>query len=149
MNLAQMIERNVRRIPDWPAVLSEIKTYTWKEFDQLINKMGNALRKLGVSKGDRVAVCLPNSPEYLVTYFAIVKLGAIVVPFNILFKSTEITYIVNNAEAKVFVTLAGRTIDDIIEMREEIPSIEKIILVGGHEMVNVLSYSKYFGGRIR
>jgi long-chain acyl-CoA synthetase len=141
MNLAQMIERNVRRIPDWPAVLSEIKTYTWKEFDQLINKMGNALRKLGVSKGDRVAVCLPNSPEYLVTYFAIVKLGAIVVPFNILFKSTEITYIVNNAEAKVFVTLAGRTIDDIIEMREEIPSIEKIILVGGHEMVNVLSYS--------
>lgn len=146
MNLAQMIERNVRRIPDWPAVLSETTNYTWQEFNCQINKMANALRKQGVYKGDRVAVSLPNSPEYLVTYFAIVKLGAIAVPFNIMFKKDEITYIVNNSEAKVFVTLAGETMNSILETRDKIPSIEKVILVGEHELDNVLSYTQILAG---
>ncbi|SHI19790.1 long-chain acyl-CoA synthetase [Desulfosporosinus lacus DSM 15449] len=140
MNLAQMIERNVRRIPHWSAVLSETRNYTWEEYNRQVNMMGNALRKQGVSKGDRVAICLPNSPEYLVTYFAIVKLGAIAVPFNIMFKSSEVCYIVNNSEPKVMVALAGETMNGLMKMREKIPSIEKIILVGEHELDNVLSY---------
>jgi len=140
LNLAQMIERNVCRIPNWPAVLSESMKYTWQEFNQLVNKMGNALRVQGVNKGDRVAVCLPNSPDYLVTYFAIVKLGAIAVPFNVMFKSAEMTYITNNSEAKVLVALAGETMNSIIGMRDRIPSIEKIIIVGEHELYNVLSF---------
>lgn len=146
MNLAQMLERNVHRIPDWPAILSEQKKYTWKEFNYQVNKMGNALRKLGVTTGDRVAVSLPNSPEYLVIYFAIVKLGAIAVPFNIMFKSAEIAYIVNNSEAKVFVTLAGETINSLLRTTNKIPSIEKIILVGEHELDNVLSYPHILEG---
>lgn len=146
MNLAQIIERNVRRIPNWPAILSETTKYTWKEFNCQINKMGNTLRKQGVCKGDRVAVCLPNSAEYLVTYFAIVKLGAIAVPFNVMFKSGEITYIANNSEAKVFVALAGETMNSIMEMRDKIPSIETIILVGEHELDNVLSFPQILEG---
>lgn len=146
MNIAQMIEKNVRRIPYWPAVLSEIAKYTWEEYNRLVNKMGNALRKQGVSKGDRVAVCLPNSPEYLITYFAIVKLGAIAVPFNVMFKSAEITYIVNNSEAKVLVALVGETINSIMEMKNRIPLIERIILVGEHELDNVLSFPQILEG---
>jgi len=140
MNLACIIEKNVRRIPQWPAVISETMKYTWEEFNCQVNKMGNALRELGVSKGERVIVSLPNSPEYLITYFAIVKLGAIAVPFNVMFKSTEVTYIANNSEPKVFVTLAGETLNRIMTMRDKISSIEKIIVVGDHGLDNVLSY---------
>lgn len=146
MNLAEMIVRNVRRIPNWPAVLSETTKYTWAELNRQVNKMGNALRKLGVQKGVRVAVSLPNSPEYLVTYFAIVKLGAIAVPFNVMFKSAEITYIVNNSEAKVFVTVAGETVNSIMGLRDNIPSIEKIVLIGEHELDNVLSFPQILEG---
>jgi len=146
LNLAQMIERNVRRITDWPAVLSESTNYTWKELNCQVNKMGNALRKLGVNHGDRVAVSVPNSPEYFVTYFAIVKLGAIAVPFNIMFKSPEATYIINNSEAKLFVTLAGETINSILGMKDKTPSLEKIILIGEHELDNVLSYPQILEG---
>ena len=146
MNLAHILEKNTRRIPHWSAVISETTKYNWNEFNRQVNKMGNALRKQGVCKGDRVAVCLPNSPEYLVTYFAIVKLGAIAVPFNVMFKSAEITYIANNSEAKVFVALAGETINNIMGMRDKIPSIEKIILVGEHEQDNVLSYPQILEG---
>lgn len=146
MNLALMLERNVRRIPNWPAVLSESTNYTWQEFNRLVNKMGNALRKQGVSKGDRVAVCLPNSPEYLITYFAIVKLGAIAVPFNVMFKSAEMTYITNNSEAKVLVALTGETMNSLLGMRHKTPSIEKIILVGEHEQDSVLSFSQIIEG---
>ncbi len=146
MNLAHIIERNVRRIPHRFSVLSETTSYTWEGYNRQINKMANALRKQGVSKGDRVAICLPNSPEYLVSYFAIVKLGAIAVPFNVMFKSTEITYIINNAEPKVFIALAGDTVISILGMLDKIPMIEKIILVGEHEIDNVLSYPQILEG---
>lgn len=146
LNLAQLIERNVRRIPNWPFVLSESTNYTWQEFNRMVNKMGNALRKQGVCKGDRVAVCLPNSPEYLITYFAIVKLGAIAVPFNIMFKSTEMSYIINNSEAKVFVTLVGETTANILEIRDTIPSIETIIIVGEPKLGEVLLFSQILEG---
>jgi len=92
--------------------------------------MGNALKKLGVSKGDRVALCLPNSPEYLVSYFAIVKLGAIAVPFNWMFQGPEIMYIVNNSGAKFLICIAGETIDKVLAIRDHSPFLEKIISVG-------------------
>ena len=146
MNLAHILEKNVRRIPHWSAVITETSKYTWAEFNCQVNKMGNALRKLGVSRGDRVAVSLPNSPEYLIAYFAIVKLGAIAVPFNVMFKSVEITYIVNNSEPKVFVALAGETMNSIVGMRDKLPSIEKIIAVGDHMLDDVLSYPQILEG---
>lgn len=146
MNLAQIIERNVGRIPHWTAVISERTIYTWEEFNRQVNKMGNALKKLGVCKGDRVAICLPNSPEYLVTYFGIVKIGAVAVPFNVMFKSAEIKYIVNNSEAKLLISLDGETINKVLEIRNEIPLLEKIILVGESCLNDVISYQQILEG---
>lgn len=146
MNLASILEENVRRIPHWPAVISEVAKYSWAEFNSQVNKMGNALRKQGVSKGDRVLVSLPNSPEYLITYFAIVKLGAIAVPFNVMFKSAEVAYIGNNSEPRVFVSIAGETLSTIMGTVDAIPSVEKIIVVGEHELNNVLSFPQILEG---
>lgn len=75
----------------------------------MINKLGNALVNIGVKKGDRVAIYLPNSPEYIFTYFAVAKIGAIASPFNILFKTREISYIVNDSKASVLVGFSDET----------------------------------------
>lgn len=146
MNLSQLIEKHVNRIPNRLAVISETAEYTWKEFNQQVNKMGNALKKLGVSKGDRVALCLPNSPEYLVAYFGIIKLGAIAVPFNIMFKSPEVMYIVNNSEAKFLIGLAGETMDEIMETRDRMPSLEKVVLLGENNPEGASSFQEILIG---
>ena len=97
MNISSMVEEHARRNPGWDAVVSEDLTLSWEEFNNRINRLGNALRNLGIKKGDRVALYLPNSPEYLISYFAIARIGAVAVPFNIMYKSAEITYIINNS----------------------------------------------------
>lgn len=146
MNLSQIIEKHELRIPNSLAVISETTKYTWKEFNHQVNIMGNALKKLGVSKGDRVAICLPNSPEYLVTYFGIVKLGAVAVPFNVMFKSTEIKYILNNSEAKLLIGLAGETMDKVMDLRDQIPLLEKVVLLGESSRQDALNYKQILEG---
>ena len=146
MNLSQLIEKHVHRIPSRLAVISESTRYTWEEFNRQVNKMSNALKKLGVNKDDRVALCLPNSPEYLVTYFGIVKLGAIAVPFNIMFKSAEIMYIVNNSEAKLLISLAGETMCKVLEFPDQLPLLEKVVLVGESSLEDVILYEQMLEG---
>ncbi len=145
MNLAQIIEKNVRRIPNSPAVLSETVQWSWQEFELQVNRMGNGLRKLGVSKGDRVAMYLPNSPEYLVTYFAITKLGAIAVPFNIMYKSSEITYIVNNAQTKVLVAASDEAQKHVLDIRDQLPALENLVVVGD-KVDGAVSYADLLAG---
>jgi len=146
MNLSQIIEKHINRIPRSLAVISETTKYTWQEFNRQVNKMGNALTKLGVRKGDRVAVCLPNSPEYLVTYFGIVKIGAIAVPFNVMFKSEEIKYIINNSEAKLLISFDGETMNKVLETRDEIPTLEKVVLLGESSPKEAISYQQILNG---
>ncbi|MCL6448353.1 MAG: long-chain fatty acid--CoA ligase [Armatimonadetes bacterium] len=146
MNLAQIIEKNVQRIPRNPAVISDKEQLSWEEFNRRVNRFANALRKLGVGKGDRVAIYLPNSPEYLVTYFAVAKIGAIAVPFNIMFRSNEIIYIINNSRARVLVAAAAEAKAHVLGVREQLPSIKKIILVGEDPAGEALSYEKLLAG---
>ncbi|MDA8235271.1 MAG: long-chain-fatty-acid--CoA ligase [Clostridia bacterium] len=141
MNLAEIVNKNALRIPQRPAIISEQGQLTWQEFYLQVNQMGNALRKLGVTKGDRVAMYLPNSPEYVVTYFAISKLGAIAVPFNIMYKSSEIDYIINNSGAKVLVAAAEEAQKYVMNIRDKLPSLQELIIVGEHQITDALSYS--------
>ncbi len=136
MNISDIITANSKRIAAWPAVISEEQEISWGEFDSKINKMGNALLRCGISKGDRVAMYLPNSPEYLITYFAIAKIGAIAVPFNIMYKSSEINYIMNNSQASILVGASKEVAENVVGIREELPSLNHIISVGDNEHIN-------------
>ncbi|KLU61233.1 long-chain-fatty-acid--CoA ligase [Peptococcaceae bacterium CEB3] len=129
MNLAGILERNTRRIPQSSAVISEDVHWSWEEFNTLVNRMGNALLSLGVKQGDRVGIYLPNSPEYLVVYFAIAKIGAIAVAFNIMYKGAEISYIINNSEAMALVCLDGEALANVLGVWEELSSVKHLILV--------------------
>ncbi|MFB4162430.1 class I adenylate-forming enzyme family protein [Alteribacillus sp. JSM 102045] len=77
------------------------KRLTYNELLKLSERAANGLQKLGIKKGDRVGVCLPNWHETAVIFFAASKLGAVVVPFNPVYRSHEIEYILKNAEPSV------------------------------------------------
>ena len=104
MNIAEHIERGARLFPDKTALIFEEQSYTYQQLNHIVNRLTNGLRKKGIDKGDRVALFLPNIPEFIISYLAILKLGAIVVSLNVMLKSTEVTYILNDCTAKVLIT---------------------------------------------
>ncbi|AGL02042.1 class I adenylate-forming enzyme family protein [Desulfoscipio gibsoniae] len=132
MNITNLITDNVSYNPDYKAIIcgDDGREYTWSQFDKIINQLGNALINIGVGKGDRVAIYLPNSPEFLFTYFAVTKIGAIASPFNILFKTNEISYILNNSRAKVLVGASAEIEENLMAAIDQFPHLEKIITVG-------------------
>ncbi|ANU23889.1 fatty acid--CoA ligase family protein [Planococcus donghaensis] len=78
---------------------------SYGEFDQKVALFAGALKDLGVEKGDHVAFLLGNTPHFLISLYATMRLGATAVPVNPIYTPDEIAYIVNNSDAKVVVAL--------------------------------------------
>ena len=91
--------RNARRNPERTAIVFGDIKYTFKEFNDLANRLANGLGDIGVRRGDRVAVLADDCPEHLVVYAAATKGGTMVVPINPMVGEAGITYVINNAEA--------------------------------------------------
>ncbi len=104
MNLAQYIERSVEQFPSKIAIRFGQDQYTYDAFWSDVNRFGNGLRSLGIRKGDRVAMMLPNCPEVLIAHWAAIKLGGTFTPINTMFKEKELKYVLNNSGARVVVT---------------------------------------------
>ena len=82
MNLKAMLEEAAKHYGGKTAIALGDRRLSYAELDEASNKVANALIKMGVSKGDRVAMLLPNSPEFAVIYFGITKIGAVAVPLD-------------------------------------------------------------------
>ncbi len=128
MNIAKNLERARIFFPEKPALIFEGKTWSYVQLDTDVNRMANGLLELGVHKGNRVTLFLPNITEFVIGYFAIQKIGAIAVSVNAMLKSEEVKYIINDAEARVILTTTL--------LRQEIPadalpSVEHIIVSEG------------------
>ena len=113
MNITQHIERGAQFFPHKIALVFEEKAFTYGELNELANRVTNGLQHLGIKCGDRVALFLPNIPEFVITYLAILKLGAVVVSVNSMLKSDEVRFILNDSEAVAVVTTEY--------LREQIP----------------------------
>jgi long-chain acyl-CoA synthetase len=132
MNLAhECLEKVALRIPNRPAVIDceTAQTITYSELNKKVNSLANALASLGVEKGDRVAVYLANIPQYVMAVLAIMKLGAIYVPFNIMNRQLEIAYGANHAGARVLIGATAQTRDNVLPIWDQLPALEKIVLV--------------------
>jgi long-chain acyl-CoA synthetase len=79
-------------------------TLTFYELRQLVLRFSNALAKQGVSKGDRVAIQLPNCPQYLIAYYATLTLGAVVVNLNPMYTPDELKLLVSETSVSTFIT---------------------------------------------
>jgi malonyl-CoA/methylmalonyl-CoA synthetase len=104
LNLRQLFDLSLVARKDETGLEWAGAEYTFGEIDARSNRLAHALRARGIDCGDRVAVYLANCIEMLDLYLACVKLGAIFVPVNILYRDREITHILSDAEPKLFVT---------------------------------------------
>lgn len=125
-NLGKMLEHTCRTYPDRVSLIYKDTTVSYSELERAVNAFGNRLRALGVKKGDRVAIMLPNIPEFIVSYFAILKLGAVAVTINIQSTSHELRYLLDNCEAKACITVPASA-KRFTEIREGLPRFKHLI----------------------
>jgi long-chain acyl-CoA synthetase len=105
------LEQAASKFPDRPATIfgngSKLDAkLTYRELNEHVNRLANALSAMGVKKGDRVALYLPNAPQYVIGYYAILKLGAIVAPNNPLYTAPELKFQLNDAGAETIICLS-------------------------------------------
>src|SRR5687768_11060859 len=103
LNLATILESSATRSPNKTALIMGDMSLTYAQVNGAANQIANALVKAGVRRGDRVAIMLPNVPYFPIAYFGILKAGATVVPLNVLLKGREVTYHLNDSQAKVLI----------------------------------------------
>ncbi len=103
--LYALLDDAVRDYPKRPFLDFLGKIYTYREVGKLVARAARGFQDLGVGKGDRVGLFLPNSPFYVIAYFAALKIGATVVNFNPLYAEDEVKHQINDAEVSVMVTL--------------------------------------------
>jgi long-chain acyl-CoA synthetase len=108
MNIAQALERSSERDPDRAAIVFEGRGVSYQGLERAASRAANALRELGVGRGDRVALFLPNIPAFAVAYLGAQKLGAIAVSLNSLLKRDEVRFILDDSRPKVVVTTAAQ-----------------------------------------
>jgi len=106
---------------------------TWGELDRLSEGFANLLQGLGIGKGDRVAVFLPNCPQFHIAFFGILKLGAVHVPISPLSKGYELAYHLNDSGAEVIV--AQDTLLPIVDEVREETRLRKVFATSLSELV--------------
>lgn len=100
---------------------------SFAELKSLSDRFANALRAMGVERGDRVGIVLPQRPEAVIAHVAVYKLGAIALPLSVLFGRDALSYRLSDSSAKVVITDAGRA-TTIASIRDEAPSLETVVV---------------------
>jgi len=128
MNTAEFLSIATAICPDRAAIIFEGKRYTFSQLNERVNRLANGLSKLGVKKGDRVALLQVNCNQCVETYFATARLGAIYIPLNFRAKGDELTYMLNNSGASTL--FAGeRYIDLVNSIRSSLTSVKNFISI--------------------
>jgi benzoate-CoA ligase len=86
------------------AIVYEGGRYSYAEIGALVNQAGNALRRAGVERGDRVLIVLPDSPEFVAAYFGAIKIGAVAVPTSTALRPADYAYLAAESQAKAVVS---------------------------------------------
>ena len=131
-NFYELITFQAKKRKSKVALLVDDEKITYGEILQAADKLAGFLAEQGVKEGDKVALFLRNSPEFIYTIFAISKLGAIIVPINTFLKEGELTYILEDSGSSV---LVASSIYDKVVNSSKASSLCKFILWEGEESV--------------
>ncbi len=144
MDIASILTRHMTYRPNHTAVIFEDTRLTYLEYDQRVNKLANALLKLGICKGDKVATITANCLEQLDLYWAAAKLGAVVVPLSNLLRGEGLTKLLNDSDTSLILTSSDFT--SILDpFRDQLPHVKHYILTDG-EKDGYTSYAELVSG---
>ena len=126
MNTSEFLMVTSVVAPDRPAIVFEDATTTYEQLQARSSKLANALTDMGIQKGDKVAMMEVNSPNFIETYFACAKIGAIFVPLNFRARPDEVAYMLQDSDA-VGIVAGERYTSLVDEIRGEAPSVRLFV----------------------
>jgi carnitine-CoA ligase len=128
-SLAHLVEDAAERFGEKPLFIFEDKPLSFAEVNRLANQTANVLKSIGVTKGERVGVMLPNGVDFPIVWFALAKLRAVIVPVNINYHDHDLTYTLDDSQVGFFIVHENYA-EQWERVRATLPSVRKILVVG-------------------
>ncbi|MEM3112712.1 MAG: long-chain-fatty-acid--CoA ligase [Candidatus Anstonellales archaeon] len=139
MNVGQILTLVSNKFPERTAIIFEERRFTFQEFNERVNRLAQALIQKGFRKGDKVAVLLFNSNQFVETYFATAKIGGIFTPINFRFAPEEVRFLLNHSDARFFIF--GEEFLDIVRViQSHLKKVEIFIGVGEKRLKGAFHY---------
>lgn len=140
-----LLRKTVEKYPNNTALVYFDREITYKELDTASDKFATALTDLGVKKGDKVAIFLPNTPQFVIAYYGAIKTGAIETAISPLYKEREVEHQLNDSEAETIVVLD--LLCPIVEKVWEKTKLKRVIVTGLKDYMP--SAKAFFGSLLR
>jgi fatty-acyl-CoA synthase len=140
--LGEMIARNSRKFPDKEALVYGETRLTYKQLNARINKLAHALLDLGIKRGDKVAILSFNCNQFMETYFALAKMGGIAVPINFRLHPEEMTYIINQSDAKALI-MGEAFVEIARSIQKNLPLVKNYICVSEKPVDGMLHFENW------
>lgn len=141
MNIGRLAEDNIQRFGEYPLVYHAGQWHTNVAMNRIANQLGNALKQLGVRKGERVGVQLLNSTHLMQAFFAVFKIGAILVPVNPSLPTSDLAYLYADAGLVALISHPDY-LDAVRAARQQAPQLKHLILLGDTVADDAHSYDK-------
>jgi len=141
MNIFDSLERSRTDFPDKEAVIFDGTRITYNQLHERVCRLSSALQaSYDIKQGDRVGLFLPNRPEFIASYYAVVRLGAVAVSLNVMFKRDELKFILNDSEARLLITTPQLL--EQVPGATEVPSLEAILCAGKADRAGVVELDR-------
>jgi long-chain acyl-CoA synthetase len=145
--LGDLLLKNILENPEKPALLHGDRKVTCRDFAAEVNRVASALHTLHGLPGNRVAILLPNCPEFLFSYFGAAVSGNVAVPINYLLQPDEIAYILNNSQASCVIT-CGELLPKIAAIREQVPALQTVVTIDNNATLPAaLTWGRFLTGQ--
>ena len=122
MNVGSLVQRHAQFKPDQLAVVCENDRLTWKQLEERVNKLCNALHALGLRKGDKLALVVPNSLEVLYAYLACARMGYVVVPLSPLLRASALESLLKDSDSAA-VIIGTELVPELEKVRDALPGM--------------------------
>ncbi len=139
MTLTEMLEESCRIYSRKVAVVFGKKRITYHQLNQQVDRVSQGLLQLGIKRDEKLAILLKNCPEYILSYFAILKTGGIVIPLNFMLKEEELKYILDNAQVSAIIA-SPEFMPTINRLKLRLENLKQVIVVG-EEIPETINFS--------
>ena len=128
--------------PEWEFIVFNDERYTYQDIHKKVSQTANALKNAGVKKGDRVAICMANNPEYIISFMAVTSMGAVCVLLNSWWVPDEITYGLENSGATVLIGDEKR-----LKGLEKFTELKKIVVRPVNKSNDYEDFNEFIGSQ--
>ncbi len=127
MDVAAILESKAKIHPDKPAFIFHDQSITFGQLRDFSFRLADSLKNLGIKKGDKVAIYLPNWPQYIYSYLALWCCGLTAVPLDFMLTEEELSYCINHSDAKILIIKSKATVS-LPSLKEKCPNLREIII---------------------